>query len=110
MSVGIVVLLTTSLVQPQLVVTGARRTPGPQVAPTGSDASMFLHTDCDAPRSYWSGQPTWRSQLASNSARDCVFMATPFSGMSPGGFADASRLYAGASSTSLAILSGCCAA
>jgi hypothetical protein len=33
-------------------ISGARRTPGPHVAPTGSEASMSIQTALDAARSY----------------------------------------------------------
>src|SRR5665213_4338990 len=72
-SVGICVLATTAAVHPQVVTCGARRTPLPQVAPTLSEAIISDHTESRAPLSYWSAQPTWRSQFTMNSSRDCVF-------------------------------------
>ena len=77
--------------QPQLVVDGARRTPVPHLAPTGSDASISFHTVSRTAGSTWFGQPTCRSQLASNSVRDCVLNTVPGFG-SGGGSAGASRL------------------
>src|SRR6202030_1276593 len=61
--VGICILATTAVVHPQLVTCGARRTPVPQVAPTGSEAIISDQTELRSPASYWSGQPTCRSQL-----------------------------------------------
>src|SRR5579884_3553495 len=90
-SVGICILLTTAVVQPQLVTWGARRTPPAQVAPTGSDSIILAQTASLAAGSYWPGQPTWRSQFAVNSSCDCVVMAAPFAGTCAGGFAGVLR-------------------
>src|ERR1700730_14352504 len=73
-SIGSCVLATISAFQPQVVTKGARRTPGPHVAPTGSDFIISDHTLSLAAGSYWSCQPTWPSQFAVNSSCDCVFM------------------------------------
>src|SRR6516165_7551329 len=107
---GIIILAADAVAHPQVVVPGARRTPVPQVAPTGSDASIADQTASWTARSYWSGQPTCRSQLAVNSSPDCVFMAAPAAGTCSGGSARAARLYPGASKTRACTLSGCCAA
>src|SRR5687768_1725221 len=98
-NVGVCVLVTTAAFQPQVVVCGARRTPGPHVAPTGSDASIVDQTLSLTSFSYCAGQATWRSQLASNSARDCVLKTTPSAGTLAGASALLSRPYAGASRT-----------
>src|SRR5258705_8284856 len=70
-------------------VSGARRTPGPHVAPTGSDASISVHTAFDAARSYCSAHPTLRSQFASKSWRDWVFIGTPSASVGSAAFARA---------------------
>src|ERR1700729_2797179 len=56
-SVGVSVLATAAEVQPQDVTCGARRTPVPQVAPTGSETSICSHTESLAAGSTWSEQP-----------------------------------------------------
>ena len=89
--VGIFVPPIIAAFQPQVVVDGARRTPVPQVAPTGSEASISLHTASRTAGSYCSAQPTWRSQLAMNSLRDCVLKTAPGFG-SAGGAAGEVRL------------------
>src|SRR5262245_29564171 len=99
-------LSTAALPKPHTVVFGARRTPGPQLAPTGSDASIASHTESAAACSYCLGQPTCRFQLAVNSACDCVLNVTPAAGFVAGGCWLDSRLYAGASSTSFATFAG----
>src|SRR5580700_3833186 len=98
--VGICILPTAAVVHPQLVTNGARRTPGPQVAPTGSEAIISDHTLSRAAGSYCSGQPTWRSQFAVNSTFDWLLMAAPSRGSCDGASAAVPRLYAGASRTS----------
>src|SRR6185436_15289037 len=98
-SVGVWVLVTTAAFHPHVVVCGARRTPGPHVEPTGSDASIADHTLSAAALSYWAAHPTCRSQFASNSARDCVLKTTPSAGALAGASPLPSRPYAGASST-----------
>src|SRR5580658_6244394 len=50
--VEIWVFETTALVQPQEVTCGARRTPLPQVAPTGSESIISDQTESRAPASY----------------------------------------------------------
>src|SRR5579863_1723207 len=92
MRVGICILATTAVVHPQVVTCGARRTPVPQVAPTGSECIISDQTESRAPASYCPGHPAWRSQLAMNSSRDCVFMAAPLAGTCAGGSAFAARL------------------
>jgi len=62
-SVGICVFPTIAVVQPQFVTWGARRTPLPHVAPTGSDSSICDQTDSRASGSYCAGQPTCRSGI-----------------------------------------------
>ncbi len=47
----------TAEVQPQVVTCGARRTPLPQVAPTGSDSIIDDQTASLTAGSYWSGHP-----------------------------------------------------
>src|SRR6266849_4818668 len=91
-SVGIFVLPATAEFQPQFVTCGARRTPLPHVAPTGSDSIIADHTESLAAGSYWSGHPTWRFQFSVNSSCDCVFMAAPFAGTCAGGSPAALRL------------------
>src|SRR5438445_12794722 len=91
-NVGILVCAATGEVQPQVVTCGARRTPLPQVAPTGSDSIIADQMALLAAGSYWPGQPTWRSQFAVNSSCDCVFMAAPLAGSCAGGSAAAPRL------------------
>src|SRR4029079_634410 len=54
-------LATAALPKPQTVVFGARRTPWPQLAPTGSDASIASHTTSAAACSYCFGHPRSRS-------------------------------------------------
>src|SRR5262252_6224430 len=90
-NVGMSVFPANAGVQPHTVVCGARRTPGPHVAPTGSDASISDHTASLTAGSYWAGQPTCRSQFALNSSRDCVLNAAPAAGAA-GGAAGALRL------------------
>src|SRR5688572_6070255 len=107
MRVGTCSFATTSEFHPHTVVPGARRTPWPQVAPTGSDSSIFDHIVSLTAGSYWSAHPTCRSQFAVKSSRDCLFMATPSAGSFTGGLLDAVRLNAGASRTSLSTFSGC---
>ena len=86
---------------PTMVVCGARRTPGPQVAPTGSEASISDQTTSLHRRIVpASAQPIWRSQLASNSARDWVLNGTPAAGSFAGGPARRRAVVGGASSTS----------
>jgi hypothetical protein len=63
---------TAALLKPQVGTDGARRTPGPHFAPTGSDSSISSKMSRAAAASYWPGQPTWRSQLAMKSERDCT--------------------------------------
>jgi len=89
-------------------VCGARRTPGPHVAPTDRTRSTATDGVADR-RSYCAGASDRRSQFVANSSRDCVFIATAGRRLADG-TAGALRLYAGASSTSLCTLSGCCAA
>src|SRR5579863_9763642 len=90
--VGICVLATTAVVHPQVVTCGARRTPLPQVAPTVSEATISDQIESRVPLSYWSAQPTWRSQFTMNSSRDWVFIAAPLAGTCAGGSAFAARL------------------
>ena len=45
MSVGVCILATTDPFQPQVGTEGARRTPHPHVAPSGSDLTMWDQTD-----------------------------------------------------------------
>ena len=75
--VGILVPPIAAAFQPKVVVEGARRTPVPHEAPTGSEASISAHTASRTAGWYWSAQPTWRSQLAMNSLRDCVLKTRP---------------------------------
>src|SRR6185369_12884383 len=82
------------------------RTPGPQVAPTGSDASMSAQIAALAAGSYWLGQPTWRSHLATNSAFDCEDIDPLATGSGLGASSGPSRLYAGASTTRRLTLAG----
>ena len=49
-------------------------------------------------------------QFAVNALRDCVFIGTPAAGSVPDASPGVVRLYAGASSTRLFTLAGCCAA
>src|SRR5260221_10827154 len=86
-SIGTRVLATVSAFQPQVVTWGARRTPGSHVAPTGSDLIISDHTLSLAAGSYCSLQPTWRSQFAVNSSRDCVLIAGPSAGRCMGALA-----------------------
>src|SRR4051812_15993724 len=51
-SVGVWLLPTIDAFHPQLWVSGARRTPVPHVAPTGSDASICAQMTSLAPCSY----------------------------------------------------------
>src|SRR5688572_23670981 len=90
-SVGVIDLPTVAVSQPHVVVCGARRTPGPQVAPTGSDASISDHTLSAAPGSTWFGHITCRLQFASKSARDWVLNAAPAAGTCAGGAAEPPR-------------------
>src|SRR5215471_8059775 len=108
-STGTLIFSTVVLPKPQTVVFGARRTPCPHVAPTGSDASIAPQTASLAAESYWLAQPTCRSQFATKSACDCALNAGPFAGFGIGGCAVSARLYAGASTTIFSTLSGCCA-
>jgi len=52
MRIGVCIFATVVWPKPQTVVFGARRTPCPQVAPTGSDASIALQTASLAAGSY----------------------------------------------------------
>jgi hypothetical protein len=52
MSTGTLIFSTVDLPKPQTVVFGARRTPCPHVAPTGSDASIAPQTASLAACSY----------------------------------------------------------
>src|SRR5262249_23461817 len=103
---GVVILATIAWLKPQVGTAGARRTPAPQVAPTESEASISDQTTALAPGSYWSGQPTWRSQLALKSARDCAVIGPALAGSCFGAAVGPSRVYAGASTTRRATLSG----
>src|SRR5262245_21860782 len=71
-NVGVFMPPIMALLKPHVVVEGARRTPVPHLAPAGSDAIMSAHTTSRTLGSNWFSQPTWRSQFASNSLRDCV--------------------------------------
>src|SRR5262249_29439401 len=93
MSVGVCIFPTVAAFQPHGAVCGARRTPGPHVAQTGSDASISDQTASLTAGSYCDGQPTWRSQFAVNSSRDCVLNAAPEAGVA-GAAAAPPRLYA----------------
>src|SRR4030095_15732223 len=98
-SVGALRLPIIDWLNPQVVVEGARRTPVPHFAPTGSDSSNSFHTASRTAGSNCASQPSCRSQLASNSLRDCVLKTVP--GFGNGGGAAAPPLpYAGASNTS----------
>ena len=66
---------------------------------------MSDHTALLTALSYCSGQPTWRSQFASNSGCDCV-LKTTVSGRAAGGPSLPSRAYAGASRTRRCTLLG----
>src|SRR5688572_31274145 len=79
-SVGVVAFATAAAFHPHVVVLGARRTPGPQVAPTGSDFIISDQRTSRMPGSTWSAQPVWRCHNASSSARDCVSNAAPSAG------------------------------
>src|SRR6478752_1581085 len=109
MSTGTLIFSTVDLPKPQTVVLGARRTPCPQVAPTGSEASIAPQTASLAACSYWFSQPTCRFQPATKSRCDCALNAEPFAGFGIGGCAVSARLYAGASTTTFSTLSACCA-
>ncbi len=90
-SVGIFVRPIIEAFHPHVVVDGARRTPLPHFAPTGSDAIMSFQTTSRTAGSNWFGHPSCRSQFASNACRDCVLNTTPALG-SAGGAAAAPRL------------------
>src|SRR5262249_52451609 len=96
---GVCILETTAWLKPHVGTEGARRTPGPHFAPTGSEASISDHTAALAPGSYWSGQPTWRSQFAVKSARDWAVIGPALAGSGLGAAASPARVYAGASTT-----------
>src|SRR5205085_12132594 len=57
-SVGVSVFATAAWFHPHVVVCGARRTPVPHVAPTGSDANICDQILCAVAGSYCSEQPT----------------------------------------------------
>ena len=56
----------------------------PQVAPTGSDASICVHTDSAAAGSCWSSQPSCRRQFARKSDSDGTLKAAPSAGLRVG--------------------------
>src|SRR5690349_2815532 len=103
---GVWILATTAWLKPQVGTWGARRTPVPQVAPTESEASISDQTTALAAGSYCPAQPTWRSQLAVKSARDCAVIGPALAGRGWGASAGEARVYAGASTTSRATFSG----
>src|SRR4029453_11531219 len=105
-SVGVIVLATVAWFQPHVVVCGARRTPGPHVAPTGSDSSISPQTTSGTEGSTCVAHGVCGAQSASRSARDCVLNAAPSAGTFAGGVAELFRPYAGASSTRRFTFSG----
>src|SRR5687767_5737581 len=105
-SVGVCILATTDWFQPHVVVCGARRTPRPHAAPTGSESSISDQTTFATAGSVCVAHCVCRAHNASRSARDCVLNAAPSAGTFAGGVAELLRAYAGASSTSRLTLSG----